>query len=362
MKTGTHTILVVDDNVTNLEVLCGFLQASGHRIMTARDGYDGIEKARAGKPDLILLDVQMPGIDGFETCRQLKSDPETGEIPVLFTTALNDVTDKVKGFLAGGVDYVTKPLQEAEVLARVETHLRLYRLQKELEEHNRTLDQKVKSQVKEISDSQIATIIALARLAESRDYETGSHLERVGGCCRLIAKTLYRKSSYRGLAAGDINILELASTLHDIGKVGIPDIVLKKPGPERLTKDELEVVKCHTLIGAQTLEAVQRHYPNNALINAGIIIARSHHEKWDGTGYPDGLKGDGIPLFARIVALADVYDALRSKRIYKPSMSHETSCDIIFKGSGTDFDPVLVEIFSEIHLLVEKMWIAKGAR
>jgi putative two-component system response regulator len=359
MKNQNQTILIIDDNITNLGVLAGFLKNSGHQIMIAKDGHDGIAKALAGIPDLILLDVQMPGIDGFETCRLLKSYPSTREIPILFTTSLHDVTDKLKGFSVGGVDYITKPLQEAEVLARVETHLRLYHLQKELEEHNRTLDEKVKSQIKEISDSQVATIVALARLAESRDYETGSHLERVGGCCRLLAKRLCEQKRHPEVCSSDMNILELASTLHDIGKVGISDAILKKPGPEKLTKDEFEVVKRHTIIGAETLEAVQKQYPHNTLINAGIIIARSHHERWDGKGYPDGLKGENIPVFARIAALADVYDALRSKRVYKPAMSHEDSCAIIYKGSGFEFDPLIVEAFREVNCIIQSFWDAK---
>jgi putative two-component system response regulator len=359
MKNRNQTILIIDDNVTNLGVLAGFLKDSGREIMVARDGHDGIAKALAGLPDLILLDVQMPGIDGFETCRLLKSHPSTKEIPVLFTTSLHDVTDKLKGFSAGGVDYITKPLQEAEVLARVDTHLRLHSLQKELEEHNRTLDQKVKSQIKEISDSQVATIVALARLAESRDYETGSHLERVGGCSRMLAERLCEEKRHPELCVSDFGILELASTLHDIGKVGISDAILKKPGPEKLTKEEFEVIKRHTTIGAETLEAVQMQYPHNILINAGVIIARSHHERWDGKGYPEGLKGEEIPLFARIVALADVYDALRSKRVYKPAMSHEESCAIIYQGSGCEFDPKIVEAFRGINQIVREFWDAK---
>lgn len=358
MTAKPEAVLVIDDNVTNLGVLSGFLKMRGYRIMVAKDGQDGIGKARAGIPDIILLDVQMPGIDGFETCRIMKGHPEIRDIPVLFITALQDVADKVKGFAAGGVDYITKPLQEAEVLARVETHLRLRRLQREVEEQNQLLNERVKTQVKEISDSQIATIVALAQLAESRDYETGSHLQRVGRCSRLLAETLCAQSSSACLDPSDIDTLELASSLHDIGKVGVPDKILKKKGPERLTQGEFDIIKRHTVIGAQTLEAVQKHYPSNTLINAGIRIVRSHHERWNGTGYPDGLRGEEIPLFARIVALADVYDALRSERVYKPAMTHEESCAIIAEGSGVHFDPAIVAAFMEASQRIREMWDA----
>ncbi len=356
MSKETPTILIVDDNLTNLAVLSGFLRTHGYGIMIAKNGSDGIEKARLGKPDLILLDVLMPDMDGFEACRRLKIDPATNGIPVLFTTALQTVADKVKGFSAGGVDYITKPLFEEEVMARVRTHLRLYSLQSELKEHNRTLDEKVRAQVKEISDAQVATIIALARLAESRDHETGGHLERVGGFCGLLAKRLCDTDRCPELENPDIQILELASALHDIGKVGVPDAILRKQGPGRLLPDEFEIIKQHTVIGARTLEAVQSHYPHNALINVGILIARSHHEKWNGLGYPDGLAGEEIPLFARIVALADVYDALRSRRVYKPAMSHDESCEILTQGSSKDFDPLLVETFVEIQHTIKAMW------
>jgi putative two-component system response regulator len=361
MTARPETVLIIDDNVTNLGVLSGFLKLQGYRIMVAKDGRDGIDKARAGIPDIILLDVQMPGIDGFETCRIMKTHPDIRDIPVLFITALQDVADKVKGFAAGGVDYITKPLQEPEVLARVETHLRLRRLQREVEEQNRILDERVQAQVKEISDSQIATIIALAELAESRDYETGSHLQRVGSCSRLLAETLCAQSSNACLDPSDIDTLELASSLHDIGKVGVPDNILKKKGPERLTQGEFDIIKRHTVIGAQTLEAVRKRYPSNTLINAGISIARSHHERWNGTGYPDGLRGESIPLFARIVALADVYDALRSQRVYKAAMTHAESIAIIAEGSGVQFDPALVQAFMEASLRIRTMWDATEA-
>jgi putative two-component system response regulator len=286
---------------------------------------------------LILLDITMPEMDGFEVCQKLKQDKRFRDIPIIFISALTETLDKVKAFGSGGVDYVTKPFQFEEVEARVETHLKLRRYQAHLEDL-------VQEQVKEISDSQISTIFALSKLSESRDKETGEHLERVQIYCKMLAEKLSRQEPYNSVVDGTfIHNIFNASPLHDIGKVAIPDNVLLKPG--KLTPEEFEIMKQHSLIGATTMEAVNDIYKNNAFINMGITIARSHHERWDGTGYTDGLKGDNIPLAARIMAIVDVYDALRSNRCYKGSLSRDRSRKIIEDGSGAQFDPVLVKAF-----------------
>jgi putative two-component system response regulator len=279
----------------------------------------------------------MPDMDGFEVCRRLKQDVRFRDIPVIFISALTETLDKVKAFGIGGVDYVTKPFQFEEVEARVETHLKLRRYQAHLEEL-------VAEQVEEISASQISTIFALSKLAESRDNETGEHLERVQIYCRILAEKLGQEEAYKRIIDGAfINDIFNASPLHDIGKVGIPDHVLLKPG--KLTPAEFDIMKKHSPVGAITLEAVRDIYRKNVFINMGISIARYHHECWDGTGYPDGLKGEEIPLAARIMAIADVYDALRSNRCYKRAFSREQSREIIESGSGIKFDPVLVKAF-----------------
>jgi putative two-component system response regulator len=308
-----------------------------------------LKAARENAPDLILLDIMMPEMDGFEVCGRLKADAALKEIPVIFISALDDVTNKVSAFSGGGVDYVPKPFQAEEVLARVRTHLTLRRMQRELERHNLHLEELVREKVKEISDSQLATILALSRLAESRDDDTGRHIERTRTFCRLLAERLCDHPRY----AASINEAYLenifhAAPLHDIGKVGIPDRILLKPG--RLTPEEFEIMKAHTVIGARTLQAARSRYPGNAFLNMGIAIAHSHHERWDGSGYPDGLAGEDIPLAGRIMALADVYDALRSKRPYKPAFSHEKSRDIILAEAGKQFDPVLVETFKGLEV------------
>ena len=334
-------ILVVDDVPANLTLLAGMLKEKGHRVRPVPSGKLALKAVEHEPPDLILLDITMPEMDGFEVCRRLKQDTRFQEIPIIFISALTETLDKVTAFSSGGVDYVTKPFQFDEVEARVETHLKLHRYQSRLEEL-------VKEQVKEISDSQVSTIFALSKLTESRDKSTGKHLERVQIYCRLLAEKLSREEPYNSVIADTfINNIFNASPLHDIGKVAIPDHVLLKPG--RLAAEEFEIMKTHSLIGAATMEAVNEIYRNNAFISMGISIARAHHERWDGTGYPNGLKEEEIPLAARIMAIADVYDALRSKRCYKGAFSREQSSEIIKDGSGTQFDPSLVKAFLEME-------------
>ncbi len=342
------TIMIVDDTRANLQLLQDMLQTRGYRVVAFPGGALALKAAAKRPPDLILLDVRMPEMDGYEVCRRLKADPALRDIPVLFVSALRETADKVRAFAAGGVDYVTKPFQAEEVHARVDTHLRLQSLQKTLEEHNRHLEALVQEKVREISQSQLATIHALSELMETRDYETGAHTERTRMYCRLLALRLRKDSRYVQLA-DDLFIENIfqAAPLHDIGKFGIPDKILLKPG--KLTREEFECMKSHTTIGALTLKKAYARHPNNDFLSMGIAIARSHHEKWDGSGYPDGLSGESIPLSARIMALADVYDALRSKRPYKSAFAHEQCVKIITDSSGTHFDPRLVLAFEAIE-------------
>lgn len=342
------TIMLVDDTPANLMLLSEILNRQEYRVLTFPRGAMALEAACLNPPDLILMDIMMPEMNGFEVSRKFKEDPLLREIPILFISALDDIDDKVRAFSAGGVDYVIKPFKEAEVLARVETHLNLHRLQKELEKSNLYLEDLVRQKVKEISDLQLATIFALSCLAENRDDDTGHHINRTRIFCKLLSQKLFESPYFPGQLTRTFseNIYN-AAPLHDIGKVGIPDTVLLKPG--KLTPEEFEIMKNHVKIGVKTLEDIWRKHPNNEFINIGISLARSHHEKWDGSGYPEGLSGRSIPLSARIMALADVYDALRSKRTYKDSFSHEKSCGIIREGNGTHFDPALVEAFFSLE-------------
>jgi putative two-component system response regulator len=346
-------ILIVDDTLANLTLLGGMLKEKGYKVRPVPSGTLALAAVQNKPPDLILLDITMPRMDGYEVCRRLKSDVRFKDIPIVFISALSETIDKVKAFGCGGLDYVTKPFQFEEVEARVETHLKLRKYQVKLE-------QLVDEKVREIGDAQLSTIFALSKLSESRDTDTGKHIERVQSYCRMIAEHLPKcNPQYETIVDVEfIRNIHRASPLHDIGKVAIPDSVLLKPG--KLELDEFELMKTHTLLGADTLEAVRTVYPNNALINMGVSIARSHHERWDGGGYPDRLAGPGIPLAARIMAVADVYDALQSKRCYKAAFSHDRCVDLIVAGSGTQFDPECVEVFMAIKPELEQIWTEEG--
>ncbi|MDZ4169707.1 MAG: response regulator [Coriobacteriia bacterium] len=337
-------LLLVDDVPANVRILADMLKTEGYRTRSALSGEAALKAAELKVPDLVLLDIMMPGMNGIEVCRRMKANRAFAQTPVIFLSALDGTDHKVDAFAAGGVDYITKPFQVDEVLARVRTHLRLRQLQTEVEEYTHRLEDIVMEQVREIANAQMATILALARLAESRDDETGTHLERVQAFCRLLGEGYRRRNEEPGVTRSFVDSLVEASTLHDIGKVAISDDILLKPG--KLNVLEFEVMKEHTTVGARTLEAVRDRYPGNRFIEVGIEITRSHHERWDGTGYPDGLGADAIPLSARIMAIADVYDALRSKRVYKDAFAHDDSARIILDGAGTHFDPALVEVFA----------------
>lgn len=347
---GSHapSILIVDDAPANLELLAEMLRAQGYKPLTASGGKQALQAALREPPDLILLDIQMPEIDGYEVCERLKALEKLAKVPVIFLSSLNETVDKVKAFSAGGVDYITKPFQFEEVRARVDTHLKLRQLQGKLERHNQHLQELVQEQVKEIVDAHVATIFALAKLAESRDDDTGNHIRRVQAYCKVLAVRLGQQASFElQIDGGFIESLFHTAPLHDIGKVGIPDAILLRP--DRLTPEETVVMNTHTLIGAKTLEEVLHAYPDHDFVKLGMTIARSHHEKWDGSGYPDGLAGEAIPLPARILTLADQYDALRNARPYKPPFDHKKTCEIIIEGDGRTmpghFDPRALRAF-----------------
>lgn len=342
------TIMVVDDTPENLVLLSKILKPEGYRVMTLPNGKMAIDAVRRNPPDLILLDITMPGMNGYEVCAALKADPQSSSIPVLFVSALSDSLDKVKAFRSGGIDYITKPFNVMEVNARVGVHLALSSLQKELQATNSSLEETVRRQVREITEGQLALIMAMTKLVEARDDATGRHIERTQSLCRLIAERLWSDSEYAArLNPGLIEDIYNASPLHDIGKVAIKDSILLKPG--KLSPEEFETMKSHTVIGKKYLGEALAKSPGNKYLKVGMDIAGNHHEKWDGSGYPAGISGEDIPLSARIMALVDVYDALRSKRVYKEAFSHETAVRMIAEGRGTHFDPVLVDVFLEIH-------------
>jgi len=346
-KNQDSTIMIVDDVAENLTLLLAILGNEGYNLRAYPNGQMALDGAMQDPPDLILLDVMMPDMDGYEVCRRLKQDPHFHSTPVIFISALSATFDKVKAFEAGGVDYIPKPFQAAEVLARVKVHLENKFLQGEITKRNEELQGIVRQQVKEITDGHLAMIVTITKLAETRDDDTGRHIERTQFLCRALAMRLRLSDDFVNLIDDEFmeNIYN-AAPLHDIGKIAIPDRILLKPG--KLTFEEFEVMKTHAEVGARYLTLAYKKAQTNKFLKMGIEIAATHHEKWDGSGYPQGVAGDKIPLSGRIMALVDVYDALRSKRVYKEAIDHPTSVNIILDSAGSHLDPRLVKAFSEI--------------
>lgn len=315
-------VLVVDDMPEILLVARTILDRQ-YEVIEADSGEHAISIARAVKPDLILLDIVMPGMDGYETCKRLKEDYRTRAIPVIFVTALGEVKDEAYGFEVGAVDYITKPANPALLRARVKTHLALYDQKRELQ---RMVDQATE----EIRETQKIVIERLGRAGEIRDNETGKHVIRMSLYSRVLALAL-------GMSEEDANTLQLAAPMHDIGKITIPDAILRNK--EALSEHDMERMRAHTLHGA---EIIGEHHGD--LLKIARTVAMSHHEKWDGTGYPDGLKGEEIPLVSRIVAIADVFDALTSKRPYKEPWPVEQALLYIESRAGTHFDPEITPL------------------
>ncbi|RIZ69132.1 MAG: response regulator [Methylococcales bacterium] len=350
-----HNILIVDDNPENLHLLANALLSEGYLVRAAPNGEMAITMAMNETPDLVIMDINMPDMDGYQVCDHFKAEPTLKSVPIIFLSAMQDTDAKVLAFNHGGVDYATKPFIFEELLTRVSTHIELHQLQQDLELRNESLNQTIFSQQQEISAAQLSTIVALAKLAESRDDDTGLHIDRVGSFSRRLAQAAQNHSN-RNAELNDhyVEMIYHASALHDIGKVGIADAILQKPG--KLNSDEFDIMKTHPTIGFLTLESIVKSYPNNQMVGMGSDIAKSHHEKWNGSGYPEGLSGEAIPLSARIVAIADVYDALRSKRPYKTPFSHQQAVDIILEGRGVHFDPELIMLFENIHHEFDQIW------
>ena len=339
------SVLVVDDASENLRALCTVLRRGGLVPRPVTSGRRAIEAAAFDPPALVLLDVQMPEMSGLEVCRWFKQDERLCDLPIIFISGFFGSEEKVAAFRAGGVDYIAKPFAAEEVLARVNTHLRLRRIQGELLSQNHRLEERISEQVKAVTASQLATISALAKLAEVRDDDTGRHVERVQLFSRRLAQRMRELSPHGAQLTHDfVETLSETASLHDIGKVGTPDAILLKPG--KLTDDQFTEMKKHCELGAATLASVLERYPANQFLRMGIEVARSHHEQWNGNGYPDGLSGDDIPLSARIVALADFYDALTSRRCYRPAFTHEDTTKMIHERTGSHFDPDVVTAFA----------------
>lgn len=339
------TVLVVDDTADNLMLMVDLLK-DRYRIKAANSGEKALRILESDPlPDLILLDIMMPGLSGYEVAERLKSSPRTCGIPIIFLTAMATIEDEILGLEMGAVDYITKPISPPLVLARVDTQLKVKAAADFLRDQNDFLEQEVQRRTREVMAIQDVTIHAMASLAETRDNETGNHIRRTQHYIRLLADLLREHPRFRHFLDEDtIRLLFKSAPLHDIGKIGIPDHILLKPG--RFTPEEFEIMKTHTTLGRDAIQ----HAENQLGVKVDFLrlakeIAYSHQEKWDGSGYPEGLAADDIPISARLMAVADVYDALISRRVYKPGMPHEQAVGIIREGRGSHFDPDICDVF-----------------
>lgn len=342
------TILVVDDTPDNLSLMSALLKDT-YRVKIANSGEKALKHLQSdAKPDLILLDIMMPGLSGYDVIRELKADPLTRDIPVIFLTAMSAAEEEKKGLEMGAADYITKPISPPIVLARVKTQLENKAAADFLRDQNAYLEKEVSKRTRELSAIQDVTILVMTSLAETRDSDTGNHIRRTQCYMKTLAEKLKTHPRFRPfLTEQIIESLVKSAPLHDIGKVGIPDRILLKPG--RLTPEEFEIMKKHTTLGRDAIEQAERQLGTPVeFLRLAKEIALYHQEKWDGSGYPTGAKGDGIPVSARLMAVADVYDALISRRPYKEGVPHEKAVGIILEGRGSHFDPDVVDAFIEL--------------
>jgi len=359
MTTGTPdtaSILVVDDEVTNLSLVAGLLREQ-YKVIAAKDAERAMELAKREQPDLILLDVMMPNIDGYQLCIMLKANGLTSNIPVVFLTSQAETENEEHGLDLGAVDYITRPIRPKILLSRVRAHLAVAHAAHAMRVNNEYLETEVNRRGEQLTNLQNVTILAMASLAETRDTDTGNHLRRTQNYVRLLAQHMQSKPGYADYLSDEmVNVLHRCAPLHDIGKVGIPDRILLKTG--RYTAEEYEVMKLHPTLGRDALESAQR-VAGSAANNIGgpadffeiaKAMVHSHHEKWDGSGYPQGLIAQQIPIPARLMSIADVYDALISPRIYKPAMLHSKAVEIIVEGRGIFFAPEIVDAFLELQI------------
>ena len=341
-------VLLVDDEPVNLKVLQTILKSKGYQIRTAANGQEALQQVADDLPDVILLDVMMPVMNGFEVAQALKAAQETSHIPIIMVTALADRDARLRGLAAGAEDFLTKPVDKDEVAARVRNLFRLKKYHDFVKNQNLVLEQKVREKTANLRTAYEETIYTLCRAAEYKDEDTGNHIQRISYYTARLAEML-------GMGSGFVEQIFHASPMHDIGKIGIPDRVLLKPGS--LTPEEIVVMKTHPTLGGEILANCQSPY-----LVMGSEIAIAHHERWDGGGYPAGIKGEKIPLSARIVNICDQYDALRSKRPYKRAMSHQETMHIIATGDGrtmpSHFDPQVHQMFLAHHQVFVEIYEA----
>lgn len=350
MKSDEVKILVVDDVEVNLIILEEIIKNMGYQAILAQSVKEAFElmKEEENIPQIILSDISMPDVDGFTFCSMLKKNPYTRNIPLIFISAMDQAADLSKGFEMGAVDYIPKPFEKTEVEMRISTHLKLYTLQKDLEDNNRRLSMIVTRQMEKMRLEQRNIMYALAKLVESRESESGTHYKNIAYNSRLLAQGMQMSTVFeKDVTDNFIETIESAAGLHDIGKIKIPDSILLKK--DILTEEERKIMSTHAELGAKTLMEIYEGVERNDFINMAIDIAYYHHENWDGTGYPKGLKGQEIPLAARIVKVVDVFDALIGERVYKSALSLEESLENMEEGAGKYFDPDIIQVFMKIY-------------
>ena len=336
-------VFLVDDNIIFLNTGKDALKHA-YSVITIPSGEKLLLSLKKVKPDLVLLDVDMPGMNGYDTLKAMKLKPDTADIPVIFVTGLNSPENEVQGLSLGAVDYITKPFSQPVLLKRVELHLTLHAEKTHLHDISDNLLEVVNERINDISALHDAIIVWAAEVIEFRDEETGRHVERVQKYLQILLDAMQRTEPYASeVNTWDLDALLKSALLHDVGKIKIRDDILLKT--DRLSEEERAKMKQHSLYGKMLLESLQNKVPQQTFLEYAKVLAHRHHERWDGTGYPDQLRGEEIPLQARMMSLADVYDALISKRPYKPAYSHEEAMKIIAGESGAQFDPNLVKLF-----------------
>ena len=366
MTSKRKTIFLVDDNITNLTIGKKALSGS-YNVFTLNSGETMLEMLENIVPDLILLDIDMPGMNGYEVIKRLKSDEKNADIPVIFLTALDNEEMELEGLSLGAVDYIAKPFSPLRLLKRIEIHLLIEAQKQELVEQkqelirfNVNLSQLVKERTKTIEELKNAILSIMAELVENRDKITGGHIARTQNYIKVLIEAMKEHEVYKDeMIKLDKELILLSCQLHDVGKIAIKDSILNKPG--KLTPEEFQEIKTHAAFGEKAMLKLKEKTMDNAFVEYARIFAVSHHEKWDGSGYPNKLKGEDIPLLGRIMAIADVYDALVADRPYKKALSHERAVQIILEGKGNHFDPILIGLFEKIHPEFEKI-AAKIAR
>ncbi|GHS89069.1 response regulator [Synergistales bacterium] len=345
-KSEHKKILLVDDNITNLTVGRDILKEK-YKVYPVPSAETMFDLLQSVVPDMILLDIEMPDVDGYAAIRQLKSDSRFDEIPVIFLTSKTDEGSELEGLSLGAIDYVTKPFSAPLLLKRIENHLFTETQKQQLKEFSSSLEDMVERKTAQIINLQNAVMSTIADLVEFRDDVTGGHVSRTQKYLKLLLDKLIKENIYTDEMSGwDMNYLLQSAQLHDVGKIAISDMILNKPG--KLTQEEFNIMKTHTTIGMEAIKKIEQNTDEHAFLRHARRIVGTHHEKWDGSGYPSCLKGENIPLEGRLMAIADVYDALISTRPYKRPLSTDESKRIIEYGKGTHFDPILVDAFSEV--------------